>query len=114
MRNKYHAIKTWTDGIWFDSKREARCYQTLLMRQRAGEITHLARQVPYELQPGFVANDGAKVRPIKYIADFVYYDVILGKQVIVDCKGYRTKEYLLKKKLLLYMLRDTATIFLET
>ena len=39
-------------------------------------------------------------RPVKYVADFMYEEN--GQQVIEDAKGVRTKEYILKRKLMLY------------
>lgn len=111
--HKYNAVKTYVGDIRFDSKREARYYSHLLLLERAGAINNLQRQVSYELQPAFVANDGSKVRAIKYIADFTYTETATGRNIIVDCKGYRTKEYLLKKKLLLYLLREKDVSFQE-
>lgn len=112
-RTKYNSVKTCVGGIWFDSKREAAYYQQLLWRERAGEIKDIRRQVPYELQPAFVANDGTRIRAIKYIADFTYTETESGREIIVDCKGFRTKEYMLKKKLLLFLLRDEKNFFCE-
>lgn len=96
MRHKFRAIPTTVDGIRFPSKREAKRYQELKLLEKAGEITHLELQVPYE-----IAVNGQKI--CKYIADFRYYlwDGQTGKQTVEDCKGYRTPEYRLKKKLML-------------
>ena len=97
--SKYHAKKTYVDGIKFDSKHEAEYYCTLLLRKKAGEITGFDLQPEYVLQEAYKRN-GKTIRAIKYIADFrVYYPD--GRVEVVDCKGVRTKEYLLKKKLLL-------------
>ena len=41
-------------------------------------------------------------RAVSYIADFVYTDEN-GKTVVEDAKGFRTKDYIIKRKLLLYM-----------
>ncbi len=38
---------------------------------------------------------------MRYIADFVYYRD--GKRVVEDCKGVKTAEYKLKKKLMAYV-----------
>lgn len=97
--SKYHATKTVIDGITFDSKREAKRYQELKLLERAGAIRDLKRQVRYELIPAFDC-DGKHYRPTTYIADFVYTDVNTGKEVVEDCKGYRTDVYRLKAKLL--------------
>lgn len=97
-KNKYHATKTVIDGITFDSKREAKRYSELKLMERAGAIKGLQRQVRYELIPAFDC-DGKHYRPTSYVADFVYTDTKTGKEVVEDCKGYRTDVYRLKAKL---------------
>ena len=102
--NKYRNQKIVVDGIMFDSKKEAKRYQFLKALERAGEIKNLKTQVPFELQPAF-RYDGKGIRAIKYIADFTYYARNKdGRFILVveDTKGYRTKEYELKKKLFLF------------
>ena len=98
--SKYHAKKTTIDGIEFDSAKEAKRYAKLRALKEAGEIQGLRLQVPFEILPSFEC-DGVKYRGMKYIADFVYYRD--GKQVVEDCKGFKTAEYKLKKKLMAYM-----------
>lgn len=115
MRNKYQAIKTTIDGIEFDSRKEARRYQELLLLQRAGAIRNLQRQVKYVLIPaqydtyarlgkkGQRLKDGKVLleRECAYIADFVYDEN--GKTVVEDTKGVKTKDYTIKRKLMLYV-----------
>lgn len=115
MRNKYQAIKTTVDGIEFDSRKEARRYQELLLLQRAGAIQNLQRQVRYVLIPaqydtyarlgkkGQQLKDGKVLleRECAYIADFVYEEN--GKTVVEDTKGVKTKDYTIKRKLMLYV-----------
>ena len=115
MRNKYQAIKTTVDGIEFDSRKEARRYQELLLLQRAGAIRNLQRQVKYVLIPAqydTYARLGKKGQRIKdgkvllerecaYIADFVYDEN--EKTVVEDTKGVKTKDYTIKRKLMLYV-----------
>ena len=98
--SKYHAKKTVVDGIQFDSAKEAKRYAKLRDMEEAGEIQDLRLQVPFELLPSFEC-DGVKYRGMKYVADFVYYRD--GKQVVEDTKGAKTREYLLKKKLMAYL-----------
>lgn len=93
--SKYHNTKTTVDGITFDSKKEANRYQELKLLNRVGEIKDLRLQEPYVLIDK--SNHG---RAIKYIADFVYYDNSLQKEVVEDTKGYRTDVYKLKKRLM--------------
>lgn len=113
MRSKYGNIKTEVDGIVFDSRKEARYYLYLRQRLCDGEISDLRRQVPYELVPAVYREETVHLktkdktvrkivqRPVRYIADFVYVDVKTGTPQVIDCKGVRTKEYLIKKKMML-------------
>lgn len=93
--NKYHAKKTIVDNIVFDSQKEASRYCELNLLVRAGKISDLRRQVTFELVP-----KQPDERAVKYIADFVYLDNNTGKTIIEDVKGYRTKEYIIKRKIL--------------
>lgn len=97
-KSKYHAQKTVLDGIKFDSKKEANRYAELKLMERAGLIKGLQRQVRFALIPSFDV-DGKHYRPTTYVADFVYTDVKSGKQVVEDCKGFRTDIYRLKAKM---------------
>lgn len=103
-KNKYSARKTTIDGITFDSAKEAARYKKLKMLESMGAIKDLKLQVPFELQPAFRYN-GKQIRAIKYVADFTYYAPDKnGKKVYVveDTKGYKTKEYELKRKMFLF------------
>jgi hypothetical protein len=42
-------------------------------------------------------------RAVTYIADFVYFDIEQNKVVVEDAKGMRTPEYILKRKMVLYL-----------
>ena len=103
--SKYHAKKVilpMPDGTdhEFDSRHEANVYGELYLMQMAGEISDLQIQVPYVLIPKQVAPSGKKYRECKYIADFVYKDKD-GNTIVVDAKGYKTKDYIIKRKLML-------------
>lgn len=100
-KSKYHATKTVADGITFDSKKEAKRYAELKLMERAGVIRDLKRQVRYELIPAFDV-DGKHYRQTSYVADFVYTDAKNGKEVVEDCKGFRTDVYKLKAKMFAY------------
>ena len=101
---KYHNKKVECDGIIFDSIKEKNYYCELKILRMAGEVIDFERQVTFELQPKFKCA-GKTIRAIKYVADFVvtYAD---GSIAVIDTKGYKTKEYLLKKKMLLYRYPD--------
>lgn len=79
----------------------------LELMQRAGIISDLQTQVPYELIPAHyeVVNGKRKCieRACTYKADFVYYDVENKQLVVEDSKGFRTKEYIIKRKLMLHV-----------
>ena len=96
---KYHAKKTELDGITFDSRKEAQRYAELRLLERPGAIHNLQRQVRYALIPAQKKDGKTIERACHYIADFVYEEN--GKTVVEDVKGYRTKEYVLKRKLML-------------
>ena len=110
--NKYNARKTVMCGHMFDSKREAEVYLELLAQKQAGEIVRIGFQPSYTLLEGFRDNTGKKQRPITYTADFfvAYAD---GRNEVIEVKGMRTRDYLLRKKLFLHMMRETDIIFRE-
>lgn len=96
---KYGNRKTVVDGIAFDSQREATRYQHLKWREKAGEISQLRTQVTFDLAPSVVIQ-GRKRPPLRYIADFVYFDRKTEKYVIEDAKGAKTKIYVAKRHLM--------------
>lgn len=85
-RHKYNATATHVDGIRFPSKAEAARYETLKLLKAVGEIRWFCRQAIFDLPGG-----------IKYLADFV---IVLGDGTVrvEDVKGFKTPEYLLKRK----------------
>ena len=115
MRSKYCARKTVFDGIVFDSAKECRRYQELVILEHAGKISRLKLQVPFELVPAVyertneIYTSGKKKgqykkgkcieRAVKYIVDFVYYDEENQKWIAEDVKGVRTQAYIIKRKL---------------
>lgn len=94
---KYHAKKTYVDGICFASKKEACRYVDLKILERSGYISNLRLQVKFELAPSVVIA-GRKRPPILYIADFVYDHH--EKEIIEDSKGVLTHVYSIKKHLM--------------
>lgn len=115
--SKYHAKKVTVNGITFDSKKEARRWLELTALEQACKIHGLRRQVKYLLIPeqrescaeryksgpkkGQYKPGRVLERECSYYADFDYYTED-GTHVVEDVKGMRTKEYRLKKKMLLY------------
>lgn len=98
---KYKNRKLAIDGEVFDSQKEYARYRELALLQRAGQISDLKRQVRYELIP--TQRIGGKVveKSCAYIADFVYTEN--GETVVEDTKGFRTKDYIIKRKLMLHV-----------
>ena len=92
--SKYNSRITYVDGIKFHSAKEAHRYSELLLAVTADEIKDLRLQVKYSM-------DVNGVHICNYFADFVYFDYKFSKEIVEDCKGMRTNEYKLKKKLML-------------
>lgn len=132
--NKYNAVKTpCSHGHMHDSVKEAgRCDELHLLLQ-LGKIADLEFQKPYLIIPALyteIASNEVYVsgkkkgqrkikrkcleRAVYYKADFVYYDKELDKTVIEDSKGKRTKDYILKRKLMRHQHCNETTIFIET
>jgi len=100
-KNKYGATKTTVDGIKFDSEGESKRYMYLKLLEKAGEISELEWQVRYDLIPAQDV-DGHKEKPVYYLADFRYRNKA-GALVVEDVKSAptKTREYVIKRKLLL-------------
>ena len=90
------------DGMEFDSRREANRYAELKLLQRAGEISDLRTQVRYTLIPGQRKPSGGTEHAVTYTADFVYRDKS-GREIVEDAKGVRTQQYIIRRKLMLYV-----------
>ena len=103
-RSKYGAKKTMVDGIQFDSRKESRRYAELKLLQKAGEISNLELQKKFLLIPSQKIGGRVVERECSYVADFVYTDTKTGNIVVEDTKGFRTKDYIIKRKLMRYLL----------
>ena len=115
--NKYGNKKITVDGKTFDSRREYKRFTELQLLERADEISNLRCQEPFVLIPaqyeeyerygknGHRLTNGRRCaeRECTYVADFVYIDNATGKKVVEDTKGMRTKDYIIKRKLMLYV-----------
>lgn len=111
-RNKYGNKKVVVNGIKFDSQKESRRYSYLMMLKNAGKITDLQLQKEYVLIPsqrepdtigkrGGVHKGRVIERKCSYIADFSYKQD--GKEIVEDTKGVLTPDYVIKRKLMLYI-----------
>lgn len=121
-KNKYLNKKVTVNGITYDSEKEYSRFCELSLLQKAGAITDLKRQVPFELIPAqfeyiptgeFYKRGERKGQQkfkrvciehsVVYNADFVYTKN--GKTVVEDTKSKatKTKDYILKRKMMLYL-----------
>ena len=87
IRHKYNAKDVEINDIKFSSKKEGRYYSDLLIRKKSGEVLFWHRQPIFDLPGG-----------IKYKADFQVF-LKNGDIEYIDVKGFRTKEYIIKKKI---------------
>lgn len=85
-KTKYRATKTSVDGHTFDSQKEANYYSMLKLRLQGKDIKGFCLQPTFILAPG-----------LKYKADFVVFNND-GTYDVIDVKGFKTKEYIAKKK----------------
>ena len=109
-RTKYGNQKAVRGQLVFDSQKEARRYDQLMMMKKAGQITDLKLQPEFTLAEGFRDFDGKWKKALKYRADFSYKRD--GELVVEDVKSVATKEnrtYQTKKK----MLRDLKGIIIQ-
>ncbi len=112
--SKYHNRKVTVDGITFDSVKEANRYKELKVLERAGLVHDLQRQVKFKLIPAqreWTDETTASGKPkkgkileheVSYYADFVYKNRY-GLQVVEDVKGFKTKDFIIKRKLMLWI-----------
>ena len=100
-QRKYRNSPVERDGIRFDSQKEMQRWYALKLVEKAGLIVDLRRQVKVPL----MGRDGPvrfqpSNRAAVYVADFAYFDVPKGVEVIEDSKGFQTPEFKLKRAIL--------------
>lgn len=115
--SKYKNQSMCVNGISFQSRKEAKRYIVLLDMQSKGFISDLRTQVKFELIPaqreftneiytkgknkGCLKQGKLLERECCYVADFVYFDKRLDETIVEDTKGVKTKDYIIKRKLML-------------
>lgn len=99
-RNKFgNKPFTDSDGIRWDSIAEHKRWCELKLLEKAGEITHLKRQVPIVLfGPSGPLLSRKSGRARKMVLDFSY--MTAERRVFEDTKGVETKDWALKADLL--------------
>ena len=108
----------------FDSQKEARRFDELMVLLQAGQIKDLKLQPEFTLREAYTEPEGWHIRPLKYRADFSYMVKVSGapgssrptgqddswgfcaeqwRYVVEDVKSYATKTrvYEMKKQLML-------------
>ena len=97
---KYHNKPCQVGNEKYRSQRERDKHQALLLKQKAGLIAGLVREVPFVLAPGVRIAGEKRARPaLRYVADFVFSD-INGAIVVADAKGMSTPLWRAKKHLM--------------
>lgn len=107
-RSKYGNRKVVRDGIKFDSEREAARFAELKVLRAMGKIRDLRLQANFTLVEGYTTIEGKRIKPMVYRADFAYKratepdcnGAVYWLREVEDVKGAKTKDYLLKKKLM--------------
>lgn len=87
VNHKFNARPIKDDGHRFPSRREWRYFKELELRQKAGEICFILRQVPIHLPGG-----------VKYLVDFQVFNSD-GTVRFIDVKGVETAMFKMKKKM---------------
>lgn len=100
-RTKYGNRRVRVGDMVFDSQREYRRWLELAAMEKTGAIHDLRRQEKFTVIPAQYVDGKCVERAAVYVADFTYY-TDAGEYVVEDAKGYRTPDYVLKRKLMLY------------
>lgn len=95
-KNKYNAIAKEVDGRKFPSTKEANEYSVLRILERAGKIRDLELQPPFILQR---ANKAAQIKQVKYTPDFKFFDIDRGKWFVVETKGVKLADFVVRRNL---------------
>ncbi len=105
-KSKYHNQKDSRGPLVFDSKKEARRFDELMLMLKAGKIRNLKLQPQFTLQEAYTTTDGVRVRAIRYRADFSYeerpeiWDDWTFVVEDVKSNATKTRVYEMKKKLM--------------
>lgn len=100
-KSKFGNVKK--DG--YASTKEANRAKVLELLEKNGIVTELKKQVRFVLAPkqtgkNWQCKEICLRRELVYIADFTYINSI-GEYTVEDVKGFKTKEYIRKRNLML-------------
>lgn len=113
QKNKYHNKPTKRltreKSISFQSSKEARRYDELMLMLKYGVIRKLKVQPQFTLQESFITPEGKRVQAIRYTADFSYEQKKQTQEgeswelIVEDVKvlATRTPQYNTKRKMML-------------
>lgn len=105
QKNKFNNKIVYEDGLRFDSELERGRYLELKLLVKAGLISDLKTHVAFELaDPVEFEHETRRKTAIRYVADFVYFDLLKKQIVVEDTKSkatrtqavYRMKKHLMK------------------
>jgi hypothetical protein len=108
--SKYHSKKIKVGDLVFDSKKEYNRYKELKILESKGIIKDLQRQVKFVLIPAQYEEikgprGGIKKKTLErecsYYADFTY--IKDDEFIVEDTKGLKLPDYIIKRKLMLYI-----------
>ena len=97
-KTKYHNERAERNGVKFDSRKQARRYDELMVMLRAGIISDLRLEPQFTLQESYITETGERIRAVRYTADFSYK---FGNKFVVEgikSAATRTKDYLRNRK----------------
>lgn len=97
-KNKYRNNRITVDGVNYDSKKEYERHCSLKILEKSNQISKLQFHQP---EMNIILQDNPR---IKYEPDFCYYENDI--YIIEDVKGYQTKEFKLKKKMIINKLNN--------
>jgi len=93
-RSKYRNKPVVIDGRRYASEREAAYCENLILLEKAGKIGGLEFQKRFPL----LGPKGAVI--CTYVADACFWDHEQDRFRVIDVKGYETKEFKLKRKMM--------------
>lgn len=103
---KYNNRKVVYNGHTYDSQKEADKAVELDFLKKNGHVLDWRPHPAFVVQPRFFYQ-GKIILPIRYIADFwvKYPD---GHEEVIDTKGYKTADFLIKAKMWRYKYKDSG------
>lgn len=88
-RNKFNATRVKKDGLSFASKGEASLHDTLLLREKAGQI----KDIRHQHQITFIGT------MVNWRVDYSFWHNELNEIVYAEYKGMETPDFVVKKNL---------------